>query len=257
MARPGSTPNSPPPGTSLRDTLPGSGRWHRRRPKAPLSADRLAIACRAMVERLMRVAALVGVSRRKGTRTTIRDDRVRPANDLVDRNFRADAPDQLWGEPRPVARRGAIGSSPMGDGPRTMASDITYVPTRDGFIHLSPRHRARSDGAAMARSSMPGRAALSVGRWATISRPNSSSPLGASHGDVPRGGQRRPANVIHHGDRGSRYTSVAFGLRCKGEAKPNGVRPSMGSVDDAYDNAPLGRSLRNRLSRCPAGSCEA
>ena len=29
------------------------------------------------------------------------------------------------------------------------------------------------------------------------------------------------------------YTSVAFGLRCK-EA---GVRPSMGSVGDAYDNA--------------------
>ncbi len=31
----------------------------------------------------------------------------------------------------------------------------------------------------------------------------------------------------------SQYTSVAFGLRCK-EA---GVRPSMGSVGDAYDNA--------------------
>ncbi len=31
----------------------------------------------------------------------------------------------------------------------------------------------------------------------------------------------------------AQYTSVAFGLRCK-EA---GVRPSMGSVGDAYDNA--------------------
>ena len=51
---------------------------------------------RKRVERLMKAAALTGVSRRKGTRTTIRDDRVRPANDLVDRNFRADAPDQLW-----------------------------------------------------------------------------------------------------------------------------------------------------------------
>ena len=45
--------------------------------------------------------------------------------------------------------------------------------------------------------------------------------------------QRRPANVIHHSDQGSQYTSIAFGLRCK-EA---GVRPSMGSVGDAYDNA--------------------
>ena len=44
---------------------------------------------------------------------------------------------------------------------------------------------------------------------------------------------RKPDNVIHHSDRGSQYTSVAFGNRCK-EA---GVRPSTGSVGDAYDNA--------------------
>ena len=46
-------------------------------------------------------------------------------------------------------------------------------------------------------------------------------------------GQRRPKDVIHHSDQGSQYTSLAFGKRCK-EA---GVRPSMGSVGDAYDNA--------------------
>lgn len=45
--------------------------------------------------------------------------------------------------------------------------------------------------------------------------------------------QRRPIDVIHHSDQGSQYTSIAFGLRCK-EAN---VRPSMGSVGDAYDNA--------------------
>ena len=44
---------------------------------------------------------------------------------------------------------------------------------------------------------------------------------------------RKPDNVVHHSDRGSQYTSVAFGARCK-EA---GVRPSTGSVGDAYDNA--------------------
>ena len=41
---------------------------------------------------------------------------------------------------------------------------------------------------------------------------------------------RKPADVVHHSDQGSQ---VAFGLRCK-EA---GVRPSTGSVGDAYDNA--------------------
>ena len=46
-------------------------------------------------------------------------------------------------------------------------------------------------------------------------------------------GQRRPRDVIHHSDQGSQYTSLAFGKRCK----ETGVRPSMGSVGDAYDNA--------------------
>ena len=45
----------------------------------------------------------------------------------------------------------------------------------------------------------------------------------------------RPASPLdkQKGVQGSQYTSIAFGLRCK-EA---GVRPSMGSVGDAYDNA--------------------
>jgi putative transposase len=45
--------------------------------------------------------------------------------------------------------------------------------------------------------------------------------------------QRRPTDVIHHSDQGSQYTSIEFGQRCK----KMGVRPSMGSVGDAYDNA--------------------
>ena len=39
--------------------------------------------------------------------------------------------------------------------------------------------------------------------------------------------------MIHHSDQGSQYTSIAFGKRCR-EA---GVRPSMGSVGDCFDNA--------------------
>ena len=46
-------------------------------------------------------------------------------------------------------------------------------------------------------------------------------------------GQRRPAAVIHHSGRGSQYSALAFGRRCE-EA---GVRPSMGSVGDCFDNA--------------------
>ena len=45
--------------------------------------------------------------------------------------------------------------------------------------------------------------------------------------------QHRPQDVIHHSDQGVQYTSIAFGKRCR-EA---GVRPSMGSAGDCYDNA--------------------
>jgi putative transposase len=39
--------------------------------------------------------------------------------------------------------------------------------------------------------------------------------------------------VIHHSDHGSQYTSIEFGRRCR----QAGIRPSMGTVGDAYDNA--------------------
>jgi transposase InsO family protein len=45
-------------------------------------------------------------------------------------------------------------------------------------------------------------------------------------------GQRRPADVIHHSDQGTQYTSIAFGTRCQ----QAGMRPSMGS-GDGFDNA--------------------
>jgi len=44
---------------------------------------------------------------------------------------------------------------------------------------------------------------------------------------------RKPESVIHHSDQGSQYTSVIFGKRCE----EMNVRPSMGSVGEAYDNA--------------------
>jgi hypothetical protein len=62
---------------------------------------------------LMRAAGIVGVSRRRGVITTRRDRDARPAPDLVDRNFTADRPNQLW------------------------VADITYVPTAAGFLYLA------------------------------------------------------------------------------------------------------------------------
>jgi len=70
--------------------------------------------CRKRIARLMRAAGLVGASRRRnGVTTTRRDPDAPPAPDLVDRDFTATAPDQLW------------------------VADITFVPTANGFLYLA------------------------------------------------------------------------------------------------------------------------
>ncbi|WP_103019415.1 IS3 family transposase [Salinibacter altiplanensis] len=48
------------------------------------------------VARLMKAAGLRGASRRKRPSTTIREEGARPAPDLVERDFSAEEPDQLW-----------------------------------------------------------------------------------------------------------------------------------------------------------------
>ncbi len=45
--------------------------------------------------------------------------------------------------------------------------------------------------------------------------------------------QRHAHDVIHHSDQGSQYTSCRFGDRCQAL----GIRQSMGSVGDCFDNA--------------------
>jgi putative transposase len=146
---------------------------------------------RKRVERLMRAAGIAGVSRRRFARTTIRDERVRPAADLVDRDFTAEKPDALW------------------------VADITYVATWTGFLYLAVVLDAFS---------------RKIVGWAMAGDLRAQLVVDALNMAI---GQRHPREVIHHSDQGSQYTSVAFGLRCR-EA---GVRPSMGSVGDAYDNA--------------------
>ena len=52
---------------------------------------------RKRIARLMRQAGLTGASRRHGSpKTTQRDKDVQPVPDLVDRDFMASAPNQLW-----------------------------------------------------------------------------------------------------------------------------------------------------------------
>ena len=94
-------------------------------------------------------------------------------------------------------------------------ADITYVPTASGFLYLAVVVDAwsrRVVGWCMRRSLKADLVVRALDMAVT---------------------QRRPERIIHHSDQGSQYTSIAFGLRCK----HTNVRPSMGSVGDAYDNA--------------------
>ena len=143
------------------------------------------------VARLMRMAAISGVSRRRAVRTTLRSEESKKAPDLVNRDFSAPVRDRLW------------------------VADITYVPTHAGFLYLSVVIDAFS---------------RHVVGWSMANHLRSELVTDALDMAL---GMRRPRAVIHHSDQGSQYTSVAFGKRCR----QAGVRPSMGSVGDCYDNA--------------------
>jgi HTH-like domain len=69
--------------------------YGRPRIKAELKDDGIAIS-NDRLARLMNERQVQGASRRKGIRTTVRDRDARPAPDLVDRKFVAEAPNKLW-----------------------------------------------------------------------------------------------------------------------------------------------------------------
>lgn len=157
---------------------------------------------RKRVARLMQLAGLQGVSRRRGfVVTTRREAGQSKAPDLVKRQFVAQGPNQLW-----VADMTYV---------PTWAGFISYVPTWAGFIYLAVVLDVWS---------------RRVVGWSIGEHMRAELVLAALNMALQT---RRPASVIHHSDQGSQYASLAFGKRCQAM----GVRPSMGSVGDAYDNA--------------------
>ena len=145
------------------------------------------------VGRLMTGLGLQGVTRRRWrTATTRRDAEARPAPDLVNRDFSASGPDELW------------------------VADITYVPTWAGWLYLAVVLDVWS---------------RRVVGWAMATHMRTELVEAALAMALSR---RRPeGRVVHHSDRGSQYTSLSFGERCR----ESGIAQSMGSVGDAYDNA--------------------
>src|SRR5690606_11566912 len=114
------------------------------------------------VARLMRQEGIVGVSRRRrGPKTTKRSADARPAADLVERNFTATGPNQLW------------------------VADITYIPTRAGFLYLAVVLDAWS---------------RKIVGWSLATHLRTELVLDALHVAVWQG---RTEQAIHHSDQGT------------------------------------------------------
>ena len=110
-----------------------------------------------------------------------------------------------------LVRRNFTASAPD----QLWVADITYVPTAAGFLYLAVVLDVWS---------------RKIVGWSMAISLHTDLVLDALNMAIT---QRQPRDVVHHSDHGCQYTSCRFGRRCK-EA---GVRPSMGTVGDAYDNA--------------------
>lgn len=169
-----------------------------RRKMTRLVRRRMPGASRGAVDRAMKALGLNGIRRSKGVRTTIPGKDGRRAGDLLNRDFSAAAPNRTW------------------------VMDFTYVRTWAGFVYVSfvvdvfaqkvvAWHCATSKDVELVMVPL---------RMATWQRRREGHP-------VERG------QLIGHSDAGSQYTSIKFTDHLDLE----GLRPSIGTVGDAYDNA--------------------
>ena len=157
----------------------------------------------------MRQARIQGVHRRRKVTTTRANLAQAVAPDLVRREFTATGPNEIW------------------------TADITYIPTRAGFLYLAAVIDVWS---------------RRVVGWSM--RNDLTTPLVTDALDMAIT-RRRPDQVIHHSDRGSQYTSAAFGARCE----QSGISVSMGRRGDAYDCEENGGVVGSGLTLVTTGRC--
>jgi transposase InsO family protein len=181
-----------------RRKLTPEGLYGRRKMTACVRRTVIGDASFGAVDRAMRTLGLTGVRRDKGVRTTIpAKDGIR-AGDLLDRDFTAPAPNRVW------------------------VTDFTYVRTWAGFTYVAfivdvYAQRIVAWHAATTKQTDLVMIPLRMALW---QRGREKHPT-------------EPGELIHHSDAGSQYTS----LRLTEHLALEEIRPSIGSVGDAYDNA--------------------
>jgi putative transposase len=146
------------------------------------------------VARLMKEQGIRAKQRRRFRATTDSTHSLPAAPNLLNRNFSTNRPNQAW------------------------LADITYIPTREGWLYLAAvldMHSRRIVGWAMSNRLQRQliRDALLMAIW-----------------------QRKPdRGLMHHSDRGSQYCSQEY----QNLMKRHGMVSSMSRKGDCWDNAPM------------------
>ena len=156
---------------------------------------------RCTVERLMRNMGLRGAVRGKTVKTTVPKPAAQCPRDLVNRQFGAEHPNQLW------------------------ISDFTYVATWQGFSYVAfviDVYARRIVG------------------WRAASSPRTDLVLDALEQAIWSRGKSNVPGLIHHSDRGVQYLSIKYTERlAESEIKPS-VGSVGDSYDNAMAETVIG-----------------
>jgi transposase InsO family protein len=159
------------------------------------------------VARLMVELGIAGKCGRRKVRTTRRDPAARPATDLVERDFTADQPDELW------------------------LGDVTYIPTGEGFLYLASVLDVFS------------RRLLG---WSLADHLRTELCLDALTAAGAARGRVRFSGTVFHSDHGCQYTAVEFRRRCRAMGIVQSMGTVGDSYDNAMAES-LWSSLKREL----------
>ncbi len=149
---------------------------------------------RHRVARLMRRHEIQAWHKRRFRRTTRVNPRLAVAANHLNQKFAAERPNQVW------------------------LSDLTYVPTAEGWLYLA---------------AILDLCSRRVVGWQTSAQLDTALALSAWQVAV---GRRCPPNGgLHHSDRGSQYASVVYQQHLQARA----WIASMSGTGNCYDNAPM------------------
>ncbi|WP_107069852.1 IS3 family transposase [Streptomyces sp. CNQ431] len=153
---------------------------------------------RCTVERLMAELGLEGVIRGRRRRTTVPEPSAPRPPDLVDRDFTASRPDQLW------------------------VADMTYVRTWSGWAYVAFVLDVYSR--------------MIVG-WQVANHMRTELPLDALEMALWRRRIKKDSGLIHHSDRGSQYVSIRYTDRLADIGASASVGSVADSYDNAMAEA--------------------